>query len=71
MLWTQLTQSLDDVRRLRPEGIFPGDAEPAWLRRAAEYERELPLLRNQQTTADDDEQKDGLLGRLLLALRIG
>lgn len=62
-----MIRTLDDVKRMRPETLLPGEREPVWLRRQAEYARELPLLMAEQRAKAPDE-KPGLLGRLLVAL---
>ncbi len=50
--------------------IVPGAVEPEWLRRSAEYARELPLLlaeRRAQRERDADERQS-IVARLRLAL---
>jgi len=53
---------------MSPGTILPGDPEPEWLRRKAEYARELPLLMADRAAAEGGEEKPGLLGRLLVAI---
>jgi hypothetical protein len=67
---------------LRPEDIAlvtnrnviaVGAPEPAWLRRSAEYARELPLLMAEQRTAreKDAAERRGIVARLRLVLALG
>lgn len=63
-----LTQNLDDVKRINPGAVLPGDPEPEWLRRKAEYARELPLLMAERSKQSRDEEKPGLLGRLRVVI---
>jgi len=71
MLWMSITRTLEDVRRIRPEAVLPGDEEPAWLRRAAEHERELPLLRAERRAQRESDEKPGLFERLWLVVSRG
>jgi hypothetical protein len=68
MFWMNWIRSLDDLKTLNPNAVFPGDPEPAWLRREAEYARELPLLRAERADKPADELRPGLFERFWLAI---
>ncbi len=68
MFRMNMTRNLDDVKRMNPGSILPGDPEPEWLRRKAEYERELPLLMAERAAETRDEEKPGLLGWLRVVI---
>jgi hypothetical protein len=68
MFRTTLVRTLDDVKRMHPQAILPGEPEPAWLRRKAEYARELPLLLAEQSRQTADERRPSLLGRVRMAI---
>ena len=63
---------------LRPEdvaalynvrGVSTGMPEPEWLRRQAEYARELPLLLQERRVAErDSDERKGIVARLRLVL---
>lgn len=68
MLPMNLTNNLDELKRIYPGTLLPGDAEPEWLRRKAEYARELPLLMAERAKQPATEERIGLLGRLRVAI---
>lgn len=68
MFRMNMTRNLDDVKRMNPGTILPGDREPEWLRRKAEYARELPLLMAERSKETRDEEKPSLLGRLRVVI---
>lgn len=71
MNWANWVKTARDAKCLRPDMIAPGE-EPAWLRRKAEYERELPLLMAERKAAASHEHvRLGLASRLWMAVRRG
>ena len=58
----------EEIVALKGRRVLTHGAEPEWVRRGAEVERELPLLRAEQRAAvRAQEGRSGLVARLRLA----
>jgi hypothetical protein len=60
---------LEDIALMHnPKFIANGAPEPAWLRRSAEYARELPLLMAERKLAAAEQESKGIVARLRVAI---
>jgi hypothetical protein len=58
----------EEIASLRGRRVLTQGADPAWVRHAAEAERELPLLRAEQRAASKpQERRAGFVTRLRIA----